>query len=98
MKKPKLETMKYLDYSKCAKFIEHKLGYQLRDTLGKFSKALSEDIEYRDYWHFICDACDISNGSLFYLPMSTYGEDWQKEITKAFEEEFGADAEYMASW
>ncbi len=107
MEKPKFKTLQYLDYHECRDYIEHKLGYSLRDTLGKFEPGLSaeerEKREYRDFWHWIVDGIDVWNGCLIVLPTSVQElvsaeYKWVEEILDAFTEEFGANAEYWVEW
>jgi hypothetical protein len=105
MTKPKMKARESFDYHECADYIEAKLGYDLRDTLGKFDPKNSsnyENIEYRDFWHFICDHCEIHNGCEFYMPEPNsedykYAKDWQDEILIAFWDEFG-EGPYYVSW
>jgi len=99
MKKPKAQKIERLDYDECQKYISHKLGYNLRDTLGMFKgKKHNSKVEYRDFWHFLCDHCEIHNGSEFYMPTSDEAtEEWQKPILEAFNEEFG-EGPYWVWW
>jgi hypothetical protein len=99
MKKPEPRKIERLDYNECAKYIGEKLGYDLRDTLGKFKRQPYDDsIEYRDFWHLIIDRCDIHNGCEFWMPEEDSAEeDWQVPILKAFWEEFG-EGPYWVSW
>lgn len=98
MDKPKPHTRKTIYYySECAAYIENKLGYRLRDTLGNLRG--NRDVEYRDYWHFVIDRHDyITNGSEFEITTDMLdGEDWQNEITQAFIDEFG-ETSYWVEW
>lgn len=99
MEKPKPQKIERLDYHDCSKYIEHKLGYDLRDTLGKFSgKKDWESIEYRDFWHFLIDTQEVHNGCDIYMPYpDETEEEWQKEILQAFHNEFG-EGPYWVWW
>lgn len=109
MKKPTAKKIERLDYPECADYIEKKLGYNLRDTLGKFStentkSGAYEKIEYRDFWHFIVDVCNVHNGCEFYMPdpkdewyFKDNKREWIKPILEAFWEEFGAGP-YWVEW
>lgn len=99
MKKPKPKIIKRLDYHECKDYIEEKLGYKLRDTLGKFSTkdGYNSSIEYRDFWHFLVDKCNIHNGCQIWMPEPECGNEWQRPILEAFHEEFG-EGPYWVSW
>lgn len=100
MDKPKQHARKPIYYYReCACYIGYKLGYDLRDTLGKFKSNKNKDFEYRDYWHFVIDRHDyITNGSEFEITSDMLdGEDWQNEITQAFIDEFG-ETSYWVEW
>jgi hypothetical protein len=97
--KPKKHTMEYFDYHEVAQYVESVLGYEIRDTLGKFSKG-NKDAEYRDFWHWLINKVDISNGSFDYMPFLSDYEDcededmipeWVKPILKVFNEVIGEE-------
>lgn len=107
MQKPQPKTIERLDYLECVAYIEEKLGYELRDTLGKFKlnnfdksiQSFDKSIEYRDFWHFIIDNCEIHNGCEIYMPLVCEdNQPWQNEILKAFHDEFGEEAQYWIWW
>ena len=89
-----------LDYHKCAKHIESVLGYELTDTLGRWSSGEKKDVEYRNFWHFVLKNTDgIHNGSKFLLPLAhKTNQPWQNEILEAFKDAFGEDQEYWVEW
>lgn len=97
MMKPKPRVVEYLDYFECEKFISHTLGYNIDDVLNNSSDCKRKE-PFQCYWHFLIDATGLSNGSNIYLPSEDRGEPWQQEITKAFNAEFGQEAEYWVSW
>lgn len=96
--KPQLKTRQYYDYNECAQFIEPKLGYKIRDTLGKFRGNINA--EYRDWWHFLIREVDVHNGCFIQIDSSLLdaGNDWQNEITQVFISEFGEDSDYYVEW
>ena len=85
IQKPEPTTNTYYDYYECAAFISQKLGY---------------DIDDHDYWGFLCDHRDVSNGGYITLPDEDEGTEEQQTITKAFNEEFGDgfEVDYLTSW
>lgn len=102
MKKPKPQTKSFYDYHQCAKYVAHVLGVKdLRDYAGRWSDGHKEDREYQDFWHFLLDHVEISNGCMIQIPtyLLDYNEfdelkDWQVKILKVFRDKFGDDAEY----
>ena len=98
MKKPKTKKVKRLDYHECADYISKKLGYNLRDTLGRWKGMVYQpDLEYRDFWHYLVEVCQISNGCEIYLPHPDDVKGWQKPILQAFWDEFG-QGPYWVEW
>lgn len=100
IEKPTPITKSAIDYHSAAMWIEQKLGYDLSDTLGMFKEGHNPDVEYRDYWHFLVDNCDIQNDSKFWLTSDLLEncEPWQAEITQAFIDEFGDECEFWTNW
>jgi len=104
MDKPQVRTTEYLDFLECKAFIADKLGYDLRDTMG-WRKLLMKDreheVEYRDWWHHFLDYNGVKNDSYstyYFCDMLEEGEDWQKEITQAWIDEFGEEGMYWMCW
>lgn len=99
MIKPTPQTSKpYLDYHDMCHYIENKYNIQTRDYLGKFSQKDTkkmEEIEYLDYWHWLCDRTNLSNGKIIRLPIDLDDDapEFVKEITKLYVTEFGEYAE-----
>lgn len=100
-------TITALDFTKCRDHVEKVLGYDIRDTLGKFNRIGFRDMEYldwcdmeyRDWWHFLVERTDIRNGCYIHIGSSLLdGEDWQNDITKCFIREFGDGECYWVSW
>lgn len=56
--------------------------------------------EYRDYWHFLGDRCDIHNGGAMwiYRELLEDSKPWQAEITQAFIDEFGDGCMFWTEW
>jgi len=100
MTKPKPRKEEVLYLQDCEKYVAHKLGlHDLRDTLGKFAKPLKknwEEIEYRDFWHFLCDKQEVHNGCDIWM-LDEGDEPWQTEIVNCFLDEFG-DGPYRVNW
>lgn len=96
------KKLEALDYSKCVEHVETVLGYDIRDTLGKFrkeNKGNYQDIEYRDWWHYLIKMKDIHNGCLVTIGSELLGaEPWQDEITQCFIDEFGDNQTYWVEW
>lgn len=98
--KSKVKPIQVLDYHECEQVVEEKLGYELRDTLGKFdpTRPGNKNVPYRDFWHFLVDTCGVTNGGTLYMPFEHEAkEEWQKEILRAFHTEFG-EGPYLTSW
>lgn len=90
MDKPTLQKLEYYDYRACSKYIAKKLG--MRELPHTF-------------WMFLCDTLFIHNGMYSEMPYDDqYDEEDEgfdpvfKTILATFEEEFGANAEYLFSW
>lgn len=56
--------------------------------------------DYRDYWHFLTERCDIHNGGIVMIGLDLLEscEPWQADITQAFITEFGDECEYWVEW
>jgi hypothetical protein len=94
MDKPKKRTREYLDYNECAHWIEKKYNVNLRNYAGRKFTGESDDPPYQDFWHSIVNHNEIHNGSFFWFDIEWWKEnkstpDWEKEILKMFESEFG---------
>lgn len=98
--KPVKQTKTYYDYNECRNYLENKYGYDERDYSKRFKRkdgkltGINNDVEYRDFWHWVLDHNQISNGCFitFYKedledPEMDF-EDWQKEIYKRYIDEF----------
>jgi len=101
MKKPQIRSKQYYDYNECAKYVAYKLGIKdLDDCLGKFQGKYDDEknkLEYRDFWHYICQTHEIHNGCEFNIWEDDYAESWQQEIINCFLAEFG-EGPYFVSW
>jgi hypothetical protein len=89
--KPEQHRIKYYDWIEVRPYIEEILGYDVRDTLGKFKPYTNDSVEYRDYWHFLCDTYEIFNGKIIYICDEdlSHEKPWQREITDLLIKEFG---------
>jgi hypothetical protein len=81
----------HLDYHDCARWVEKKLGKELRNYAG-YTYQDGDTRPYQDFWHYVIDQTEIHNGCYFYLTVQGTDieecEPWQKEILATFAEEF----------
>jgi len=105
VKKPKKRTRSSILYWRDIEtYVKKKYGKDFRDWSGKYSKnGENEETEYQDFWHFICDKCDVSNDTTIWLfPGDWMEEDdcppWRKEVCEILVKEFGSDFEAFVSW
>lgn len=95
MDKPEPVTRSFYDYQDCAEYISQK------HFDGRCLRDFSVGDEYRDFWHWVIDVCEVHNGCVLYLGADQLGlckEPWQREILEAFIKEFGDDQEYWVEW
>jgi hypothetical protein len=94
VKKPTVKKgPEYLDYHECNNYIEKKYNIQTRDFLGKFQGGKANDVEYLDFWHWMCDNFEISNGAIIHVNFEELRQennppDWVKHIFTYWEAEF----------
>lgn len=69
--------------------------YQAAITSGEIVER-----PYQDFWHWITDVCQVSNGGTIHLSteLGDGAEPWQKEILALYVKEFGDEQEYETSW
>ena len=91
MEKPQIQTKQYYDYSEIEQYISYLLGYDIDNH-----RLL--DNEFRCFWHSIIDYYSVGNNDSFHIRSEDFGEDWEIEIAKKFEEEFNSDIEVIHSW
>jgi hypothetical protein len=97
LKKPTKKTTKYYDYHEVTKYLEKLHGKDFRDYAGKFTKDGNDDAPYQDFWHWICDHNEVSNGCYIFLPDWDYHmnskdtEPWKKEIMQYYYDFLGQD-------
>ena len=61
--KPKHQVVKQLDWSECLSFLEKKYNFNACDYAQKFgTKGGMNSIPYLDFWHYIIDTQNPSNG------------------------------------
>lgn len=82
------------DYGEIADFIEKKYAIKLRGYKNE------EDGEYRDFWHFLVDRCQIHRGCYITVSEETGdgAEEWQKELLSLFLTEFGSSIYIWVDW
>lgn len=99
-KKYPLEPM--YNYHEVIKYIEEKYSINTRDYANKFTKGGNRENEYLDFWHWIAEGSDISNGSAsgVYVDESLEeAPDWVCEILKFITDEgFVDDEGYFEFW
>lgn len=94
MNKPKKQTVSHYNYSECAKYIGHKLGYDINNVNNNFD-------DYKNFWHILVDRIEPKNGSYICLSFEDGLEDlpeWSHEIVELFWAEFGRYEEYWLEW
>jgi len=104
LKKPEKHTLEVYNWSEIVDWINNVSGRDVRDWSGKFSKKLyDENVPYEDFWHVLCNTCDMHNDS--YISVSTDPDDYEKpfakEIARLLASEFqtnGKDMECWVSW
>jgi len=109
VKKPVLKKHEFYDYHECAEYIAKKLGKKnLRDCGEKHCGKKDLTAPYQDFWHYLIETNDINNGCLIVGIGLFNGEALATEenskwsfcipILKAFEDEFGPNAQYWVEW
>lgn len=97
VKAPKKRKMEYWDFNEVMHYLEQKHNKNFRDYAGKFGKKGDESVPYQDFWHWVCDCNDVSNGCFIYLPDWNYHmsskttEPWKKEIMQYFYDFLGKE-------
>jgi hypothetical protein len=66
MKKPKPITVSQLDWSECIEYLEKKYDFESRNY-AKSSYSTFNTKPYLDFWHYICDSQNPSNGGTIYF-------------------------------
>lgn len=100
---PKKQTKQFYDFIEVERYLEKLHKKNFRDYAGKFG---DESVPYQDFWHWICDCNEVSNGGFIHLPDFDYHmnnpstEAWKKEILQYFHDFLGDDynEEMRVSW
>ena len=85
MDKPIKKVIEYIDWNEAVAYLEEKYKFDLRDYEGNNTAD-------QDFWHFLCDMCEINNGGFIYFNdnyIDDCKEDWQKTIMGYILSEFG---------
>lgn len=102
MKKPIYKARKgeFLDWNECRKYLESKLGKDIRDYANKFGAKGKSTNPYQDFWHWMCDHNDIANGCEVSIPVDQYPneEPWIMEILGTIKAEFGDEPLFWVEW
>lgn len=108
MDKPQPKTLIYYDYHECRNYLQEKYGYNERDYAGHFTTH-NNIKPYLNFWHWLIDHEEISNGSYVTFSRENLAEwkvdevipDWAAEIYTRYLDEF-ADAlgtvEFCTYW
>ena len=92
MKKPTKHENRCYDYHECKEYLQAKYRYDERDYAGKYRDAgLTDDIPYQDFWHFVVETGEVTNGKVFTMSERWMEDatDWQKWILERYFSEFG---------
>lgn len=99
MKKPTMQTCKAYNYNECVKYINEKHKCDIDNfTNNKFD---TNDNTFQCYWHYVNDHFEPPRGGFFTLYKDDDAEDWQKQISNWFLEEFsenGKEVEFYVDW
>jgi hypothetical protein len=100
--KPKLKTIKYYDWLEIENYLQEKTGRNFRDWAGKWDKEKNDDIPYQDFWHWMLDNYEITNGMIIDFTtdwdLEQPSESWVKEILTLIKDEFGPLFKVMVRW
>ena len=91
MEKPGLIPRAAIDFLDATEWIEKKYEVNVRDYAGRWVGEFNKNKPYLDFWHYICDEANISNGiiqTLNFEDMRLNATDWQIEIIDLFDKEF----------
>ena len=106
--KPSQNVIHYYNYNECRNYLEKKYGYDERDYANKYvydsngmATKRNHDVPYQDFWHWVVDRFDVTNGGMItFSKYTTPEEDWQKEIYQRYMDEFAENGELImkTSW
>ena len=101
LEKPEPRIIKCYDYNACRDYLQEKYDYDERDYAGRYKrkngkvKECNLDIEYLDFWHWVCEHHEVHNGCFITFcrevledEQTDFDADWQKEIYKHYIDEF----------
>jgi len=102
---PKKHKKEYWDFYEVMHYLEKLHKKDFRDYAGKFKNKSdhNEEIPYQDFWHWMLDCNEVSNGCFIHLPDWSYHmindatEPWKKEIMQHFYDFLGEDY-YEQMW
>jgi hypothetical protein len=113
MEKPEKYTREYYDYGEVIDYIEDKYNIKTRGytpqagfTEELVKKSWGTQQPYLDFWHWILDHNEISNGCMLYLECNwmieneteNYCPYWVKEILRLIRDEFGNEITCWIEW
>jgi hypothetical protein len=93
----KKKAKPFWNYHEVEHYLEELHGKKFRDYAGKFNKDAADSTPYQDFWHWVIDQNEVSNGCWIHLPEWEYfmqneeTEPWKKEIMQYFKDFLGND-------
>ena len=102
--KPQPTTRTAYDYHECRDYLQKKYKYNERDYAKKFVTGSTMGEPYQDFWHWVVDHNDISNGCLITFSRETLnnpdfdGDQWVKTIYGYYLTEFADDNGELLMW
>ena len=86
---PKKYVKDFYDYNEVSNYLERLHKKNFRNYKNK-KYGTNDKTEYCDFWHFITDCNEVTNGGFLRLPeISDSNTDWQNEILGFFDEFLG---------
>lgn len=102
MEKPVPQPHAALDYHQCRDYLQEKYKYNENDYARRVGKDKVENAPYLNFWHFLIEWAEISNGAFFEMHDNwTYGfapDDYRKIILKLYFKEFGEGKHTITFW
>lgn len=81
------------DYHECRDYLQARDGYEERDYAGKYQGH--PEAPYQDFWHFVLDKEEITNGGSFTMCewWKKEAEPWEQDILLKYLDTFGERGE-----
>lgn len=101
MEKPKKHSKEFYDYRECRDYLQQKYDYDERDLAG-WRKKMDDSVPYQDFWHWVVEHHQISNGCFVTFSREALAEldavDWQREIYVRYLDEFADESGELEMW